>query len=240
MKSKKSNKFKKTKLPKLTRRVLTYLFEGTKSPKAKRRVFILRAYAHSFLRRGIKLNLFQEVDFKPKSSEMAALVLVCAVVFGISFFGSGKLLYDFGQKKERNALNSSPEMQIIKNAIAADNQTDENTSGTEGNASLEENIGPELMLEEANLAKDKADKEARAKIIARQRAAEIALINSAPVLAGSTNKLPSGLRVCPVKSEHPQRGGRTHVDEDCCADYNEYPNPRCYYPPNEMAILKKR
>lgn len=187
-----------------------------------------------------KLNLFQEVDFKPKSIEMALLVLVCAVVFGITFSGSGKLLYDYGQEKGRSALNSQQEMQIIKSAVAAENQNNENVGGARDDLLPKKNIGIEVTPAEIDFDKKQAGKDAIAKKIAQQRAAEIARINNAPILAGSTNKLPSGLRVCPVKSEHPQRGGRTHVDEDCCADYNEYPNPRCYYSPNEMAILKKR
>ena len=188
----------------------------------------------------IKQKLSQKVDSKSKHAEMTVLVLICFLFVEIYFLGSGKLLYNYGPKEERDALNSMPETQIVMSAIAAGNQTDKNTSDAESNELLKESISPEVTLEEINLAKDQAAKEARVKIIAGQQAAKLALINSAPVLAGRTNKLPSGLRVCPVKSEHPQRGGQTHIDEDCCADYNEYPNPHCYYPPKEMAILKKR
>jgi len=176
----------------------------------------------------IKLDLFQEVCAKPNNREIAELILVCAVVFGVSFLGSGKFFYDNSQKKAKSALSSQPEIQIVKSAVAAED------------ASLKENQDAEVAAAEAALAKEKADKKARVEMIAKQHAAELARINSAPVLAGRTNKLPNGLRVCPVKSENPQRGGSPHVDEDCCADYNEYPNPRCYYPPDEMAILKKR
>jgi hypothetical protein len=195
----------------------------------------------------LKLNIFQEVDFKMESFEMKMLILICAVIFGISSFGSGKLLYDYSQKKERNILSSKPEVQIINSVIAAENQTDEDNPSAEDYLIPEENKEPETMFIEVDPEKDLTVKEERAKIagerikiIARQRAAEIAQINSAPVLAGQTKKLPDGKRICPVKSEHPQRGGKTHIDEDCCADYNEYPNPRCYYPPSKMAILKKR
>ncbi|TRZ54513.1 hypothetical protein D4Q76_02265 [archaeon] len=188
-----------------------------------------------------KLNLFQEVDFKPKSAEMAALVLVCAVVFGISFSGSGKLLYDYGQKKGRSALSSNLEMQIVKSAIAAENQNKENTAGAEENVPSGESRDSKVMVEVTNselLAQ--ADRKAKASRIARQRAAERALINNAPILAGPTAKLPDGKRTCPLKHPRPSsRGGKPHVDEDCCADYDEYPNPRCDYSPAQMAALKK-
>jgi hypothetical protein len=188
-----------------------------------------------------KLDLFRERDFKLKSIEMAAVVLICAGVIGISFFGSGKNLNDYNQKEKKSVSSSQPEIRIVNSAVAAGNQNNENIASTGDDLLPKENREIEVTPEEIDLAKEQADKFAAAKkIIARQHAAEIALINNAPVLAGQTNKLPNGLRVCPVKSENPQRGGQTHVDEDCCADYNEYPNPRCYYPPDEMAILKKR
>ena len=196
----------------------------------------------------IELDLFQEVRFKVKSAEMAILFLVCTIVFGISFLGSGKFLYDHSQKKAKSVSSSNPEIQIVKSAVAAENQTKENAPGAEEDALLKGSQDSEAAFVEVDITKEQAEKEIEAKAIAKQRAAkiaaeraaEVARINSAPVLAGRTNKLSSGLRVCPVKSENPQRGGSPHVDEDCCADYNEYPNPRCYYPPDEMAILKKR
>ena len=197
----------------------------------------------------IKLDLFQKVCFKPKSAEMAVLVLICAAVFGVSFLGSGKLLYDHGQKKIKSAPSSQPEIQIMKSAVAAENQTNENAPGAEEDASLKEKKDPKAVFVEVNITKDQAEKEAKAKILAKQRAAEIAaahaaeaaLINSAPVLAGPTSRLPDGKRVCPLKNPHPSgRGGKPHIDEDCCADYDEYPNPRCEYSPAQMAALKKQ
>jgi hypothetical protein len=159
-----------------------------------------------------KFNLFREICFKPKNIEIAAVVLICAGVVAISFFGSGKNLYDYNQKIERSVLNSQPEIRIVSSVIAAENQTVENTLGAKGNVLLEENKDPEAMFVEVNLtkdqlAKDQVDREvrARARTIARQHASQIALINNAPVLAGETDKLPNGLRICPVKSDHPQR-----------------------------------
>jgi hypothetical protein len=182
----------------------------------------------------IKLDLFQEVCAKPNSREIAELVLVCAVVFGVSFLGIGKLFYNYSQKNFK-ALSNQPEIQIVKSAVAAE----KNTQKAEEEAALKESQDAAAAAEVV-LAKAQADKVARAKMIARQRAAELARINSAPVLAGPTDKLSNGLRVCPLKNPHPSgRGGKPHVDEDCCADYDEYPNPRCEYSPSQMAALKK-
>jgi hypothetical protein len=176
----------------------------------------------------IKLDLFQEVCFKPKSAEMAMLVFVCTAVFGVSSLASGKLLYDHNQEKIRSILSSQPQIQIVKSAAAAENEINENSPVAE----------EEVSAEDDALVKAQAEKAARAKSLARQRAAETARILSGPVPTGKTSRMPDGRRECTTKSLHPQRGGKIHVDEDCCADYNETPNPRCYYPPNKMAILK--
>lgn len=187
-----------------------------------------------------KLNLFQKVKFDPESNETVLLVLLCIGIFGISFFASGKLLYDYRQKEKQSALNSQPERQIIESVLAAENQKNENIMGARENILPEGKKVSGAMSGAADLVKGQASRVVKARRITRQRAAAIARINSAPVLAGRTNKLPNGLRVCPVKSDHPQSGGRVHTDEDCCADYNEYPNPRCYYTPAQMGILKRR
>lgn len=193
----------------------------------------------------IKGNLFREVDIEVRGVEMAALAFICAIVFGISFSESGKLLYDYNQKNWKSMLSSKPEMQIVESAIAAGGEAHGNTANNEENISLGGNKDPKVMVEvtqeEVNLAKDKADKEAKAEMIARQQAAAgLARINSAPVLAGPTIKLTDGLRVCPLKHPQPSgRGGKPHIDEDCCADYDEYPNPRCEYSPSQWAALKK-
>ncbi|HUD09071.1 MAG TPA: hypothetical protein VMQ48_03215, partial [Candidatus Saccharimonadales bacterium] len=60
-----------------------------------------------------KLDLFQEVCAKPNSAEIAELVLVCAVVFLVSFLGIGKIFYDYSQENFK-ALNSQSEIQIVK------------------------------------------------------------------------------------------------------------------------------
>lgn len=188
----------------------------------------------------IKLNLFQKVEFEPESTETMLLVLVCAAVFGISFFASGKILYDYGYKEKQSASNGKPERKIIENVLAAEDQKNEDMAGANENILLEEEKISEVMSGVAEAAKYSATKTATARKIAQQRAAEKALRRSAPVLSGSTKKLPSGLRVCTGNSNHPERGGAVHMDEDCCADYNETPNPRCYYSPEKMGILKKR
>ncbi|MCX6767046.1 MAG: hypothetical protein NT170_04735 [Candidatus Moranbacteria bacterium] len=183
----------------------------------------------------IKLDLFQEVCAKPNSREVAELVLVCAVVFGVSFLGVGKLFYNYSQENFK-VLNRHSEIQIVKSAVAAE----KNTQKAKEEAALKESQDAEAAAAELAAAKAQADKAARAKMIARQRAAELARINSAPVLAGPTDKLSNGLRTCSVKHDHPSgRGGKPHVDEDCCPDYDEYPNPRCEYSPSQMAVLKK-
>jgi len=184
----------------------------------------------------IKIGLFEEVCFEVKKIEAAVLISICVVVFGVSSLVSGKLLYDFSQADMKNALGSQPETKIVESAVAAE----KNGSGAEGDASLEESQAAEAAAAELALAKAQAEKAARAKMLARQRAAELARINNAPVLSGPTSKLPSGKRVCPLKHPRPSgRGGKPHVDEDCCADFDEYPNPRCEYSSSQMAALKK-
>jgi hypothetical protein len=172
----------------------------------------------------IKLSLFQEVCLDLGGVEMAVLISVCAIVFGIASSASGKLLYDYSQKEIKNAPSSQSEIQIVKSAVADEDQTDENDPVVEEAAAAEE-----------SLAKEKA---AKVKAIAKQRAAQTARILSGPIPTGKTSGLSDGRRECTTKSLHPQKGGKVHVDEDCCADYNETPNPRCYYPPAKMGILK--
>jgi hypothetical protein len=188
----------------------------------------------------IKHYLFREIKANPEKVELAVLVLICLLVFVISFLAIGKPLLDYVQKKEKSVLDSQQRMELMTSAIAAENQNEENAMADQEKEMLGEKDMAESTAEADKLAKEKADKEARAKAMARQRAAERARMNSAPVLAGRTHRDANGMRVCPVKSLHPQRGGETHMDEDCCADYNEYPNPRCYYPPEKMKILKKK
>lgn len=176
----------------------------------------------------IRLNLFQKVKFDPESIETTLLVLLCAGIFSVSFFASGKLLYDYKQKENR----------IVKNVLAAESQKDENTVGAEENILSEEEKVSEAMSDAANSVKNLVIKTARARKLARERSAEKALRRSGPILSGPTKKLPDGRRVCTGNSDHPERSGAVHVDEDCCADYNETPNPRCYYSPEKMGILK--
>lgn len=45
---------------------------------------------------------------------------------------------------------------------------------------------------------------------------------------------------CRKKNDHPQRSKTkgTHMDEDCCIDPDEYPDPKCRYTPAQLAIGK--
>jgi len=183
-------------------------------------------------RKKIKLKLFSKVKFKPKSAESAVLALLCAGVFGISVFAGVKSMGDYNEK--------TAQIFYGKSVLAAEDQKSESAADAGKDASLEGKKVSEVMSGTADSVKNLAGRVVRTRRIARQRAAEIALIKSSPVLAGRTKKLPGGRRICPVKSNHPQRGGKSHIDEDCCADYNEYPNPRCYYTPKEMEILKRQ
>lgn len=49
------------------------------------------------------------------------------------------------------------------------------------------------------------------------------------------------LRACKHKHNEPRRSKNKgfHVDEDCCIDPDEYPNPLCYYSEKDLEIAKK-
>lgn len=59
-------------------------------------------------------------------------------------------------------------------------------------------------------------------------------LSVAPPIRSDTKKI-DGKKVCkhrkdkPVKSKKNHKG-KIHVDEQCCLDPDEIPNPRCYYP----------
>ena len=188
----------------------------------------------------IKTSPLRDICFELKSVGMAVLALVCVIVFGICFLGNSKLFYGYDQKETISVSNSKPVIRIMESAAASEDQPAELAPGTGEDASVKEKDDPEADSADLAAAKEQTDKEARAKRIARKHAAEIAEINNAPILAGPTKKLPDGKRVCPLKNPQPSgRGGKPHIDEDCCADYDEYPNPRCDYSPSQMAALKK-
>ena len=185
-------------------------------------------------RKKIKLKLFGRVKFEPKSVESAALTLVCAGVFGTTFFAGTQVMDGYD--------NKAPQIFHGASVLAAGSQKKESA------ADAEENILPipegkkisETMSDAADSVKEYANRVTRARKLARQRAANIARIRSGPVPTGPTTGLPDGRRVCAVRNDHPQSGGSVHMDEDCCPDYDEYPNPRCYYTPGQMGILKRR
>ena len=174
--------------------------------------------------------MFQKVKFDPESVETTLLVLLCFGVFGISSFASGKLLYDYSQKENR----------IVKNVLAAESQKGESAVGAEEDILPEEEKVIEVMSGVSGLVKNQVGRVVMTRKISRQRAANKARILSGPVPTGPTTGIPDGRRVCAVKNDHPQGGGAIHVDEDCCPDPNETPNPRCYYSPGQLGILKGR
>jgi hypothetical protein len=59
-------------------------------------------------------------------------------------------------------------------------------------------------------------------------------LSAAPPILSDT-KTVNGKKVCkhghdkPVKSKKNHKG-KIHIDEQCCLDPDEIPNPRCYYP----------
>jgi hypothetical protein len=180
-----------------------------------------------------RLSLFQKCYFNPESPDSAALVLVCAAVFGASFFAGAQAMGGYNKKVA--------ELMRPGKVLAAEEKKEEAVSDEMG---LEESGAPEnkkiseTMSGAAGAVKNMAVKRAIAKRAAQEKAALNARIRSGPVLSGPTDKLANGLRVCPLKNDHPQRGGAVHTDEDCCPDYNETPNPRCAYSPAQRAIMK--
>lgn len=49
----------------------------------------------------------------------------------------------------------------------------------------------------------------------------------------------AGHMVCPYKNDHPSTSSTKskHMDEDCCADFDEWPNPMCFYPANLYTVM---
>lgn len=175
-------------------------------------------------------DLLQKVEWDPESKDAFRLVLLCALIFGAAFFTGGWIMVASGQK-EVGAMGGE------KVLAAEDQRNEDNASVGENNLPKGKKVS-EAMAGAVGSVKDQAGRIVRARKIARQKAIITAQIRSGPVLSGPTEKLSSGLRVCPIKNDHPQRGGATHIDEDCCPDYNETPNPRCYYTPGQRGIMK--
>jgi hypothetical protein len=53
--------------------------------------------------------------------------------------------------------------------------------------------------------------------------------------------IPKKGRHCPVKKDRPGISSykENHMDEDCCADYDEWPKPGCFYAPEDYALMLK-
>ena len=80
----------------------------------------------------------------------------------------------------------------------------------------------------------KAAEEA-AKLKQQQAAAQIAKVDA-------EFRPPSqGTPICPDKHDHPSYSKKqgNHIDEDCCPDPDEWPNPRCKYKPSDYDIMLK-
>lgn len=175
--------------------------------------------------------LFGKVDFGKRKPKVVPLVLLCAGVFGISFFAGVESMGNYNEKTAQIFYGES--------ILAAESQKSESTGDAEKNASLKEKKVSEAMSGAADSVKNLAGRVVRARRLARQRAADTARILSGPVPTGPTKGLPDGRRVCTSKSDHPQSGGELHVDEDCCPDHNEYPNPRCHYTSGQLSHILK-
>lgn len=183
-----------------------------------------------------KLKLFQEVKLGRKKTEMAILALLCAGVFGVSAFASGKILLDYNQKEKEN------EIYAVGNVLAAEKESDgENilprTTGNYGSKAVvrgePENSGQAIasVLGVADSVKKKLIKP---KKIAPK-------VINAPLPRAETKKV-NGLRVCTKKNDHgheSHNGSHPHMDRECCPDPDEWPNPRCYYTPEQLSRMLK-
>jgi len=177
-----------------------------------------------------KLKLFQEVKLGKKKSEATILFFLCAGVFGISAFASGKALIDYDQKKKK------AEIYAIGNVLAAEKEDEEENI-------LPESSGRALAsaAKTADSVKNLAIKAAKAKKAAQERAAQAALLRNAPVPRAPTKRV-NGKRVCEKKndkSHDSKKTGKPHMDMECCPDPDEWPNPHCYYTPEQLSRMLK-
>ncbi len=156
--------------------------------------------------------------------------LFCAAVFSAAFLAGSGVMMANNDKNVSASLAGS-------DVLAAEKMEDSEGSSFEG-ASLEGKKLSSSMLGAKNSVKEKASRIAKARRAARQEAAFQAFLRSVPEPTGPTTMGVGGRRVCGKKNDKPQKGGTVHVDEDCCPDYDETPNPRCYYTPEQRAILR--
>ena len=180
--------------------------------------------------------LFSKVGFGKGKFKIIPMFLLCAGVFGVSAFASGKILLDYNQKEKE------AEIYAVGNVLAAEKESDgENilprTTGNYGSKAVvrgkPENSGRAIasVLGVADSVKKKLIKP---KKIAPK------VINAPPPRA-ETKKV-NGLRVCAKKNDHGReshKGSQPHMDRECCPDPDEWPNPHCYYTPEQLSRMLK-
>jgi len=179
--------------------------------------------------RKTSFNLFAKVKWKPEKNETVVMVFLCAFIFSAAFFAGVEIMgnYDIAQ--------SLPGGDVL----AAENSSSETVLDGGGDIFPNGKKISEVVSGPENSVKNLAERTARARKTMRQQAANRVRILSGPTPTGPTAGLPDGRRMCKLKNDHPQGGGAVHVDEDCCPDYNETPNPRCAYSPGQMGVLRK-
>ena len=189
----------------------------------------------------IRLDLFQKVEFDPESAETMLLVLLCAAAFGISFFSSGKILFDYRLGAKQSAPGSKSDGIIAEKVLAAESQKSEDAEVSKNNYFAEEMKVSNTMSGAADSVKSLAIRTARAKKISRARAAEAARLRATPVPQASTKRV-DGKRVCEKKNDKPhesKKNDKPHMDMECCPDPDEWPNPHCYYTPEQLSRMLK-
>jgi hypothetical protein len=69
----------------------------------------------------------------------------------------------------------------------------------------------------------------------------IYLVPKKPVVKGTIAVIYSGKQKCPHPGQRPQKSPTKgkHVDEDCCSDPDEWPNPICAYKSSDYGIMLK-
>ncbi|KKT33801.1 MAG: hypothetical protein UW19_C0005G0047 [Candidatus Moranbacteria bacterium GW2011_GWF2_44_10] len=178
----------------------------------------------------IRLDLFQKVEFDPESAETMLLVLLCAAAFGISFFSSGKILFDYRLGAKQSAPGSKSDGIIAEKVLAAESQKSEDAEVSKNNYFAEEMKVSNTMSGAADSVKSLAIRTARAKKISRARAAASQYIRV------------DGKRVCEKKNDKPhesKKNDKPHMDMECCPDPDEWPNPHCYYTPEQLSRMLK-
>lgn len=182
------------------------------------------------------MNLFQKINKKAilknkEKTEMTIIFFLCSLVFMLSLV-SGTVLAQY----QRRGGNDHPFFPA-GNVLAAQSWEEEG-KGENISAEEQEKIS-KSMLGVAGSVKESAQAET-AKRLARRRIVISPPVPRGPAPTGPTRQGPGGRRVCALKNDHPHGGGSPHVDEDCCPDPDEYANPRCYYTPGQMGILKRK